>query len=219
MTTQFKRELKFKVLSSGAHQPDGKACLMEAVAYIAGERWSDKPECASPVLAAYGRQLNDSIRTDELRTEALMPLVPLLVGTRADAATELRRAEFLARYAVRVIVPIALRAAKLEGEAVKLESLPEDVGMDEASAAAWAARAAASAAAWVASEAASEAARAARASEAASAARAAASAAAWAAKAAARAAARAAKAAATAASEEVYKIAAEGLRHAIAITA
>jgi len=40
-------------LASGAHdrRTDG-VCVMEAVAWWAGEDHSDRPECASPVIAA-----------------------------------------------------------------------------------------------------------------------------------------------------------------------
>lgn len=84
-------------------------CLMEAVAYVAGERWSDHPACASPVLAAYGRTLNDTLTHEE--RQRLLPLVPLLVGTSASQAVEHQRAYLLADAAVRVLAPMALRAA------------------------------------------------------------------------------------------------------------
>lgn len=33
-------------LDSGSHDPDGEAmCVMEAVAYIEGEPWTDHPAC------------------------------------------------------------------------------------------------------------------------------------------------------------------------------
>jgi hypothetical protein len=41
-------------LESGVHDPPVNslvhACVMEAVAFAAGEPWSDHPECASPVI-------------------------------------------------------------------------------------------------------------------------------------------------------------------------
>lgn len=46
-------------LAEGSHKSiDDGACLMEAVAYVAGEKFSDHPECASKVLGAFGRSLN-----------------------------------------------------------------------------------------------------------------------------------------------------------------
>ena len=50
-------------LSAGAHEHvDEGACLMEAVSYVAGEPWSDKPTCACPVLGAFLRTWNDHCR-------------------------------------------------------------------------------------------------------------------------------------------------------------
>ena len=48
-------------LESGSHSPDGVFCAMEFVSYIAGEPWSDHPECVSPVIAAFMRNWNDSL--------------------------------------------------------------------------------------------------------------------------------------------------------------
>lgn len=69
-------------------------CIMEAVAYMAGEPWSDAPECASPVISAFLRAWNDTL-SDEDR-DRLLPAavwVPRLIGSRGDAVTEQRRKE------------------------------------------------------------------------------------------------------------------------------
>ncbi len=55
-------------LLHGSHSPDSKFCVMEAVAYVAGEPWSDSPECVSPVIAAFLRSWNDSM-PDAERTQ------------------------------------------------------------------------------------------------------------------------------------------------------
>lgn len=48
------------VLSPGRHRhPRRGACLMEYVSVLAGERFSDKPHCTDPVLAAVARSVND----------------------------------------------------------------------------------------------------------------------------------------------------------------
>jgi hypothetical protein len=52
---------------------------MEVASVLAGERWSDHPRCAHPVLAAAGRSVNDLTSKQELHL--LAPLVPLVVGT------------------------------------------------------------------------------------------------------------------------------------------
>ena len=107
MTTE--RLARVTKLYRGSHSPDGHMCLMEAVAYVAGEDWTDSPECTSPVLAAYGRVLNDEMNDDE--RQRLIPYITRLIGTRASLEVDLRRAFVLADAAVRVLVPMALRGA------------------------------------------------------------------------------------------------------------
>ena len=140
MTTDTAKLQTITTLYSGAHNSDGKHCVMEAVSFVAGEKWTDKPECACPVLAAFARVMNDSITNDALRTRLLLPLVSVLVGSKSTPAVEQQRAALLARWAVRVIAPIALRAVKLDTEADKLAALPEDVDLAAARAAAGDAR-------------------------------------------------------------------------------
>jgi hypothetical protein len=207
------------VLESGGHDAPNNglvhACVMEAVAYVAGEPWSDHPECASPVLGAFLRSWNDSL-SDEDR-QMLKPLIPRLVGTKGSAKVEEKRAWMATDWLARECAPAFLRLAGLTEHAETLEGLaaltttkraekaqPELAAAgDAAGAAAWAAAGAAAgdaawAAAWAAAGAAAgDAAWAAAWAAAGAAARAAAGAAAWAAAgAAAGAAARAAAGAA-----------------------
>jgi len=100
-------------LTGGSHDsPEEGLCLIEAAAHHAGEPHSDHAECVCPVLAAFGRTLNDGPwPSDEARTEALGPLVALLAGTRSTPAVEQRRAALLAQRALTVYAPLALYAA------------------------------------------------------------------------------------------------------------
>ena len=68
---------------------------MELASYLAGERWSDRPSCTHPLLAALARLVNDHT-TDAGRGD-LAPLVPSVIGLTSDDP--------------RVDVRIALRAA------------------------------------------------------------------------------------------------------------
>ena len=113
-------------LDHGAHAPDREAgmCAMEAVAYIAGEPWSDHPQCACPVISAFMRTWNDGL-PDEERTALLLPLIPRLVGTRGSKALEARRATMAADWLVRVHTPAWLRLAGLTAQADALSGLPE----------------------------------------------------------------------------------------------
>jgi len=132
-------------LAYGSHAPDdGRACLMEAVAYVAGEPWSDRPACACPVIAAFARGLNDAM-PDGLRDTLLRPLIPAIMGTRSTPDVEQRRAYIAADYAVRCAAPTALRAAGLPMQADTLTALPPIIDANTALTAAAAARAAAAA--------------------------------------------------------------------------
>ncbi|GGG51478.1 hypothetical protein GCM10010964_43360 [Caldovatus sediminis] len=170
-------------LKAGAHPgPDAGACVMEALSYVAGEPWSDSPDCCCPVIAAFLRAWNDGLPDDE-RDALLRPLIPRLVGTRATPAVERRRALLAADWMVREHTPAWLRPAGLTAQADALAGLPEitdvaqvpsirsaieaaqrdaaaawDAAWAAAGAAAWAARAAARAAAWDAARAAARAA-------------------------------------------------------------
>lgn len=172
-------------LSHGSHDtPEDGLCLMEAVAFLAGEAHSDHPECACPVLASYARTLNDRMGAgeegDALRAEHLLPLAQKLVGTRSTPEVERRRAYFLADRAVRLFAPLALEAAGFTERADALRALPEIVD-EQTAEAAKPTREAVAWVAWVADAADASAAAAAYAAESAYAARAAraAEAAAW----------------------------------------
>jgi hypothetical protein len=117
-------------LHHGGHRPnaEGRMCAMEAVAYIAGEPWSDTPQCASPVISAFMSVWNDGL-PDAERTTLLLPLIPRLVGTRGDEALEERRSLMAADWLVRVHTPAWLRLAKLDAQAELLERLPEITSM------------------------------------------------------------------------------------------
>ena len=154
-------------LKKGAHGArDNGLCAMEAAAWMAGEPHSDHPACVSPVIAAFMREWNDDLPSDEDRDRLLKPLLPLTLNTRTVAADEERRGLLCADWLIRTFTPAWLDAAKLTEEAAELRALPELVDTptiaaaqpilnrareraDAARAAAWdAARAAAWAAAW-----------------------------------------------------------------------
>jgi hypothetical protein len=144
---------------------DRDLCIMEAVAYIAGEPWSDSPACASPVVSAFLRSWNDAL--SDADRDRLLPAavwVPRLVGSRGDHATKERRAYIALDWMIRVHTPAWLDLVpSLAMHAEALRALPEvvdlasaeaskdvvDAARDAVWAAAWdAARDAAWAAAW-----------------------------------------------------------------------
>ena len=120
------QEIAARSLGAGSHDNiSAGMCVMEAASYVAGEPWSDAPQCACPVIAAFMVSWSDSLPDDESRNRLLKPLIPVIVGTRSTAAVEQRRATMAADWLIRVHAPAWLRQAQLETQAQALESLPE----------------------------------------------------------------------------------------------
>ena len=78
MTTTRELDLDTLILKAGGHPEDGEFCIMEAVAFVAGEPWSDHPACASQVIGAFMRSWNDAL--DDEGRQKLKPYVRRLVG-------------------------------------------------------------------------------------------------------------------------------------------
>lgn len=77
------------LLSRGRHRtPRQGASLMEAASLLAGEPWSDRPDCTHPLLAHLARLVND--HTTDAGRQALALAVPALVDRRGDDETWLR---------------------------------------------------------------------------------------------------------------------------------
>jgi hypothetical protein len=90
-------------LSRGKHRhPRKGACFMEFASYLAGEPWSDHPECTHPLLAEAARLVNDN--TSDTSRNQLAELIPDVIGLnsasiRVDARISLACA--------RVALPVA----------------------------------------------------------------------------------------------------------------
>ena len=158
-------------LACGAHdrRTDG-VCVMEAVAWWAGEDHSDHPECVSPVIGAFLRSWNDALPDGD--RQQLRRWVPEVVGTNAGPAVDAELSWIALDWLVRVHTPAWLRLAGLIEQAALLTDMAEitpttclsilptltavcsdarDAARADARAAAWAdARADARAPAWVA---------------------------------------------------------------------
>lgn len=82
-------EVMGRELGAGRHGrwEDG-VCVVEAAAFVAGEPWSDHPECVSPPLAAFLREWNDAL--DDATRQRLRPYVARIVGTAGDGRDERR---------------------------------------------------------------------------------------------------------------------------------
>jgi hypothetical protein len=112
-------------LGRGSHDPPSNglvnACVMEAVAYVAGEPFSDHPECASPVITSFLVYWNDSM--NDVDRQMLKPYIVRVVGTRTGKRHEEQRAWMLTDWLARECAPAWLRLAGLAGQAELLESL------------------------------------------------------------------------------------------------
>ncbi len=128
-------------LARGNHAgPEKGGCLLEWAALFADEAWSDHPDSVSPVIGAFGRRWNDDLDDDDRqrllrfipKPERYGPVEdggwgsgPLITGTNTGAADDERRAWMATDWMVRTYLPAWLRLAKLEDQAVAVESLPE----------------------------------------------------------------------------------------------
>jgi hypothetical protein len=133
---------KFKLRRGNSANPREGACLLDAVSWLEYGTLGDHPACVCPVIAAFGRGINDAM-SDEGR-QRLKLFIPRLVGT-VDPEHERERAEYLAWQAIRVFAPLALDAVGQHKHATVLRNFTGSLAE-----AAWAAGAAAEAAAWAA---------------------------------------------------------------------
>ncbi len=91
------------ILSRGKHRnPRKGACFMELASYLAGERWSDHPQCTHPLLATMARLVNDF--TSDAGRPHLAPLIPSVIGLTSD---DLRVDAIIALRAARTALPVA----------------------------------------------------------------------------------------------------------------
>jgi hypothetical protein len=114
-------DLNRLTLKSGGHARRGidSLCVMEAVAWFAGRDHTDRPPCVSPVIGDFLRSWNDAMNDED--RQMLKPLIPLVVGTAADAETEMRRSVMALDWLCRVSAPAWLRLAGLTTEAEAIE--------------------------------------------------------------------------------------------------
>ncbi|MFO1050650.1 MAG: hypothetical protein U1F36_00380 [Planctomycetota bacterium] len=96
---------------------------MELVAWLAGERHTDEPRSACPVIGALVRAANDLCHDPALRDRLLRGLAPRLVGSRADGEVEMQRAWIAADAVARFIAPLQLDRLGESDRAAELRTL------------------------------------------------------------------------------------------------
>ena len=109
-------------LEHGSHSPDHTFCVMELSAYLAGEPWSDHPQCVSPAISAFLRSWNDGVPTDF--RQRLKPYAVTVLHTKTTVVDEETRAWLATDWLVRVQAPAWLSLAGLTQEAANLRNLP-----------------------------------------------------------------------------------------------
>ena len=115
-------DLDTLVLDGGSHSPGSdRMCVMEAVALLAGEGWTDHPACASPVIGAFLRSWNDSLPDDE--RQHLKQYIPRLVGSKGTDEQETDRAWLATDWLIRVQAPAWLRLAGMADQADLLAAM------------------------------------------------------------------------------------------------
>lgn len=112
------KEIEDKSLKAGNGKDIDSACVMQMVAYVAGEVLTDHPECACPVLTAYAIELNDTF--SDAHRQKLKPFIPMLVGTKADDATQIARKRVIMWRNVTATYPLVLDTVKLSKIAARL---------------------------------------------------------------------------------------------------
>lgn len=71
------------MLGRGKHRnPKKGACFMELASFLAGERWSDHPQCTHPLLAMLARAVNDL--TSDTARPRLSTMIPSVIGLTSD---------------------------------------------------------------------------------------------------------------------------------------
>ncbi len=110
-------------LEKSAHSSDSAFCVMEAVAYVAGEPWSDHPRCACPVLTSFMTSWNDAL--SDADRQRLKAYIPRLVGTRSTPEVEAARSWMACDWLVRTFAVMWLRQAGLREHADAVAALPE----------------------------------------------------------------------------------------------
>lgn len=67
------------ILSRGKHRsPRRGACFMEMASVMAGEPWSDRPQCTHPLLTCLAQLVNDN--TSDAGRGRLAPHIPSVIG-------------------------------------------------------------------------------------------------------------------------------------------
>jgi hypothetical protein len=110
------------VLVRGGNEAGAGFSAMEAVAFAAGETWSERPRCASPTITEWMIAWNDGL--DDQTRQELRRYIWRLVGSKGSPAQERARRWMAADWLVRAYASAWLGAGGLLPEAHWLSRLP-----------------------------------------------------------------------------------------------
>ena len=112
---------RFDLVSRIGAREDRELCVMSFVALLAGERHTDRPATACPVIASYVIKINDAIDCDT--RQELKPLAVRIMGTNDGRQRE--RAWVLARECVNDVFARQMEDGGASGDIVsRLPRLP-----------------------------------------------------------------------------------------------
>ena len=135
MTSAKGIDLSTIVLTAGYHETREEGMsVVEAAAYLAGERHSEQPHCVCPILVEVLGSWNDALPDDDIRTRLLMPLLPTIITSRATQEIQLRRSWMAIDWLLRAYAAAWLDLAGLAAHAAALRALAPIVGVESAEA-------------------------------------------------------------------------------------
>lgn len=111
-------------LASGKHYlGQSQTCVMEVVSLLAGEKFSDNPECACPILTSLAIRTNDWM--DDKERQMLWPYTTRLAGSRADVQTEKERLCAITDWACKEVAPAILEKQGFQTLAEQIKNLKQ----------------------------------------------------------------------------------------------
>lgn len=117
-------DFKSFMFTHGSHDTREEGmCVMEAVAYLAGEPHCDHPKCADEVITELAICINDGTIDDDIRNILLGDLPWRIIGTKSTEEVRLKRLLMLKDWVVFKLLPVCLRNLGHEASAKQLEDL------------------------------------------------------------------------------------------------
>jgi hypothetical protein len=118
-TTDLSNIWKFDLIMGSSKDPKYGCCFMDAVSWYDTGMLGDHPVCVSPVLAGFGRSINDLM--DGTSRQRLKSYIPKMVNS-VDPEAEIRRALYLSRAALFVFAGDMLDSIDMYEESTALKS-------------------------------------------------------------------------------------------------